>query len=153
MLDQINQMAPGRPKSVFATMRGGVWAKDCDDYASGMIHFDDGLSALVEVSGLTKVKIPRYRITGTKGMAVLNAEKKRFEIFLGGGNKPARTLSVKAPAGWDTVYRSMVSLVRGRAKKPAVDPESVVTTMQLIDAYRESSRTGRSVSLRGPRAK
>ncbi|HOI54590.1 MAG TPA: Gfo/Idh/MocA family oxidoreductase, partial [Phycisphaerae bacterium] len=37
MLDQLNQLAIGKPTDVFATTFGGVWAKDCDDLATGMI--------------------------------------------------------------------------------------------------------------------
>ena len=152
-LDQVNQLAPGKPDQVFAAIRGGVWAKDCDDYAMGLVHFDDGMMAQVEVSGLTTVRLPTWRIIGTRGMAVSNAEKKRFEIYLGRGYKPTRTLSLSKPSRWDTVYRSMVAAIRDRRKKPVVDPESVVTTMQLIDAYRQSARTGRSAAVRGPRVK
>jgi len=153
MLDQIHEMVPGRPAEVFAAVRGGVWAKDCDDYASGIIRFDDGLVAHVEASGLTKVSLPRYRIIGTRGMAVSNAATKCFELYLGKADAPRRTISFASPDRWDTVYRRLVAAVKDRRKKPAVDPESVVTTMQLIDAYRESSKTGRSVTLRGPRVK
>jgi predicted dehydrogenase len=153
LLDQVNQMAPGRPDQVYATVRGGIWAQDCDDYASGIVHFDDGMVAHVEASAITAVKLPRWRIIGTRGMAVSNAETKRMELYLGKADKPTRTISYDRPNDWGAVYRSMVAAIRDRRKKPAVDPQSVVTTMQLIDAYRESSRTGRSVAIRGPRAK
>jgi len=153
MLDQIHEMVPGKPKEVFATVRGGIWAKDCDDYASGTVRFDDGTIAHVEASGLTKITLPRYRIIGTRGMAVSNGRDKRFELYIGKADKPRRTISFAAPNRWDAPYRALVAAVKDRRKKPAVDPESVITTMQLIDAYRESSRTGHSVTLRGPRVK
>lgn len=153
MLDQIHEMVPGRPTEVFATVRGGVWAKDCDDFASGMVRFDDGLVAFVEASAITSRKLPRYRIIGTRGMAESNAEAKRFDLFIGRDAKPTKTLSFDFPRRWDTVYRSLVAAISGRREAPAVEPASVVTTMQLIDAYVESSRTGRSVTIRGPRTK
>ena len=153
MLDQINQISEARPDQVMATVRGGVWAADCDDFASGMVRFDDGMVAFVEVSAITKVKLPRYRLLGTKGMAVHNAEKKTMDIYLGDTETPTRSLSLDKPNTWNEVYRGLVAAVKDRRKKPAVTPESVVTTMQLIDAYRDSSRTGRSVAIRGPREK
>lgn len=153
MLDQIHHITDARPDSVFASVRGGVWSKDCDDYASGMVRFDNGLVAFVEASAITKIKLPRYRILGTKGMAVLNAEKKRMELYIGKADKPKKTISVDFPRQWEMPYKSLVSAIRGRRAAPAVTPESVITTTQLIDAYRESSRTGRSVAIRGPRAK
>ncbi|GAG34873.1 unnamed protein product, partial [marine sediment metagenome] len=153
MLDQLNQLAPGRPTQVFSTMAGGIWAKDCDDFASGMIRFDDGMTAVIEVSGLSKVKLPRYRITGTRGIAVSNPEKKRMEIYVGDTSKPTKTVSFASPNTGVEVYRSFVAAIKNRRKAPAVTPESVVATMQLIDAYVESARTGRSVAIRGPRLK
>ncbi|MBN2582282.1 MAG: Gfo/Idh/MocA family oxidoreductase [Planctomycetes bacterium] len=153
MLDQLNQLAIGKPTQVFGSMFGGVWAKDCDDLASGMIKFDDGMTAIIEVSGLTKAKLPRYRITGTKGMAVLNAEKKCFDIYLGNTDTPNKTLSIDKPNMGSNVYRGFVAAIKDRRKKPAVTPESVVTTMQLIDAYVASDRTGKSVAITGPRVK
>ncbi|NIA21687.1 MAG: Gfo/Idh/MocA family oxidoreductase, partial [Anaerolineaceae bacterium] len=153
MLDQLNQLAPGKPTQVFSTMAGGVWARDCDDLASGMVKFDDGMTALIEVSSLSKVKLPRYRITGTKGMAVSNPEKKRMDIYLGDTKRPTSSVSFDSPNMGIKVYRSFVAAIRDRKKKLGVDPESVVTTMQLIDAYVRSARTGRSVAISGPRTK
>jgi len=153
MLDQLNQLAPGKPTEVFSAMAGGVWAKDCDDFASGMVRFDDGMSAIIETSGLSKVKLPRYRITGTRGIAVSNDEKKRMEIYIGDAKRPTKTVSFASPDMGIKVYRSFVAAIRDRRKALAVTPESVVTTMQLIDAYVDSARTGKSVAVGGPRVK
>lgn len=153
MLDQINQITTAKPDQVTAVVRGGVWAADCDDYASGMVHFDDGMVAFVEASAITKVQLPRYRILGTKGMAVHNAEKKTMDIYLGNTDKPTKSICIDKPNTWNEVYRGLIAAVKDRRKKPAVTPESVITTLQLIDAYRDSSRTGRSVAIRGPREK
>ncbi|NLX58419.1 MAG: Gfo/Idh/MocA family oxidoreductase [Phycisphaerae bacterium] len=153
MLDQLNQLAIGKPTDVFATTFGGVWAKDCDDLATGMIKFDDGMTALIETSGLTKAKLPRYRITGTKGMAVFNAEKKCFDLYLGNTDTPTKTVPADKPNMGINVYKGFVAAIRGDRSKLAVTPESVVTTMQLIDAYVKSNRTGKSVAITGPRVK
>lgn len=153
MLDQINQITDAKPDQVTAVVRGGVWSQDCDDFCSGMVHFDNGLVAFVEASAITKVKLPRYRILGTKGIAVHNAEKKTMDIYLGDAAEPTKSIDISQPNEWHQVYRGLVKAVKDRRQKPSVTPESVVTTMQLIDAYRTSSRTGRSVAIRGPREK
>jgi predicted dehydrogenase len=153
LLDQLNQLAPARPVQVFGALRGAVWTKECDDYAAGFVIFEDGLVALMETGGIINVKLPRWRIIGTRGMAVSNAQTKAMDLYLGKTDKPTRSLSFDRPSKWGEVYRTFAAAIRDRKKRPAVDPESVVTTMQLVDAYRESSRTGRSVAIAGPRAK
>lgn len=149
MLDQMNQITDARPKYVYAFNRGGVWAKDCDDFSTGIVRFDNDMIARVEASGLSKVKLPRWRITGTKGMAVGNAENKSFDLYIGDTNTPTKQLSYDKPRQWDKVYSSLVSAITRKNCEPAVSPESVVTTMRLIEAYQESSKTGKSVQLRG----
>ncbi|HOI55331.1 MAG TPA: hypothetical protein PLP01_08800, partial [Phycisphaerae bacterium] len=98
-------------------------------------------------------KLPRYRITGTKGMAVFNAEKKCFDLYLGNTDTPTKTVPADKPNMGINVYKGFVAAIRGDRSKLAVTPESVVTTMQLIDAYVKSNRTGKSVAITGPRVK
>ncbi len=149
MLDQIVHLGAGKPTEVFAKVCGGVHAGDCDDLAWGMIKFDSGAMAVVEVNGLASVKLPRYRITGTKGMAIINTEGKCIDLYIGKTETPTRSISFDKPRKWNSIYRSFMDVIRGKKKELAVTPESVMNTMAMIDAYRESSKVGRSVRLRG----
>ena len=153
MLDQIVHLSPERrPREVFASVCGGVHAGDCDDMACGMILFDDGLMAVMEVNGLAKVKLPRYRLFGTRGMAVINAEAKTMDIYLGDTETPSRSISFDKPRKCNTIYRSFVDVIQGKKKELAVTADSVVATMELVDAYRASSKSGRSVRLSGKKS-
>jgi len=153
LLDQLNQITAARPHHVFGLLRGTVFARDCDDYASGFVVFEDGLIAQMETGALMNVKLPRWRIIGTKGMAVSNGETKAMDLYIGKTDKPTRSMSFSWPNKWGEVYRTFAAAIKDPKKRPVVEAESVVTTMQLIDAYRESSRTGRSVLITGARAK
>lgn len=149
MLDQLVHLAPGKPKQVFANVRGGVHDGDCDDLASGMIRFDDGVMATMEVNSLLKYKLPRYRILGSKGVAVINTETKCIDVYVGDTATPTRSVSYDKPRKWNTIYRSFIDVIEGKKKELAVTPESVLLTMELVDAYRASSRAGRSVGVDG----
>ena len=50
LITRFNGIPPvglGTPVSVYANMQGGVWAKDCDDFAKGIVDFDSGINAIV----------------------------------------------------------------------------------------------------------
>lgn len=154
LLDQVNQMIPGKPENLFGTMYGGVLeGSTVDEYASCMLRFDSGVTALMETSSISVSRLPRYRLLGTKGMAVVNDADKTFDVFIGSNDKPKKRLSLARPNPWQQLYKELAAAVQDRRRKLPVDPESVVTTMQLIDAVRKSARSGKSVKLTGPRAK
>jgi predicted dehydrogenase len=154
LLDQLNQLTPAKPTEVFATLRNVTFAKEVDDYVTSLIRFDNGMTAVMETGALMKVKIPRWRLIGSKGMAVGNWQTKTFELYIGDTDKPTKVIPLgETSARWVNVYKGFVAAIKDSRKAPAVTPESVVTTMDLIEACRTSSRTGKSVTLRGPRAK
>ncbi len=152
VLDQIGNISIGEPESVFAQARGGVREGDCDDWFLGIIRFNGVATVLVEVGNIIRIHIPHWRILGTKGIAYGDEETRTFELYIGDSSVPAEKiqyneLNKNFIGDWGRIYSSFVDVIQNRSKSLAVPPETVVTTMKLLDAFRESISTGRSVTL------
>lgn len=152
-IDQLWQlMLPARPVRVFAQLRGNVWSTDCDDFARVLIDFDNGAVGLCEINTTTARPLPRWHIDGTAGSAdapyslAFDTHEWARLSFTSAADE-SRVIE-KAPAGlsetdiWDAFARAC-----GGQGKPAVEVDSVLTTMRLLDAARLSSREGRTVEV------
>ena len=155
-VDQIwRLMLPARPVRVFAQLRGNVWTKDCDDLARLCIDFDNGAVGMVEINTTTKFPLPRWHVDGTAGSMEspfsLEFDLKtwgKLTLMPSGGGKSE--MIPMAPAGLSEVaiWERFAGAVRGEGE-PAVLAESVLPTMALLDAARESSRSEGAVCLPG----
>jgi predicted dehydrogenase len=153
-IDQLWRLLyPAKPLRVFAQFRGNVWTRDCDDFARVLIDFDNGAAGLVEINTTTTRPLPRWHIDGMTGSAEspfnlafdVNAWA-ALQFAPAHGGEP-QLLPHPAPGltevqMWEWFGRA----VRGRAS-PAVTAESVLPTMALLDAARESARRGRAVDV------
>jgi scyllo-inositol 2-dehydrogenase (NADP+) len=157
-VDQIWQlMVPAKPIRVFAQLRRNVWSGDCDDFARVCIDFDNdtrgGAVGLVEINTTTTLPLPRWHIDGTAGSGhspySLEFDVSRWaEIeFKPASGADARCLPA-ADAGLTEIqiWNRFAEAIAGR-DEPAVTLESVLPTMALLDAARESSRRGRAVAV------
>ncbi len=152
-IDQLAQlMLPDAPVRVFAQLRGNVWSSDCDDFARVIIDFASGAVALCEINTTTTRPLPRWHIDGTLG----SADAPHSATF---DTHQWAQLTLADPAG---VPRSVKRANPGLSEsdiwacfaracsdgiEPAVTVDSVLTTMRLLDAARESSRTGKAIDL------
>jgi predicted dehydrogenase len=146
-------MWPAKPARVFAQLRGNVWSTDCDDFARVCIDFDNGVAGLVEINTTTTRPLPRWHVDGTAGSASAPYSLK-FSLakwaevdFTPAAGGEARRLDV-AGEGLDEVaiWKEFAAAVRGQGA-PAVDPRSVLGTMALLDAARQSAREGRTIDV------
>ena len=150
---------PAKPVRVFAQLRGNVWTRDCDDFARVLIDFDSGAAAMVEINTTTAAPLPRWHVDGTAGSA-FSPHSAAFDTHAwaqfqfapapreaGGGETPAPSLP-KAGAGLTEtqIWERFAAAVRGEGE-PAVTAASVLPTMALLDAARESSRAGAAVPI------
>jgi predicted dehydrogenase len=153
-VDQIWQlMLPAKPVRVFAQLRGNVWSSDCDDFARVCIDFDNGAAAMVEINTTTTRPLPRWHIDGTLGSAespfslAFDTHEWAKLTFTPADGASARQIAM-AQAGpsetqiWDAFARGC----RGEGEL-AVSVESVLATMKLLDAARQSSSKGVAVSI------
>jgi scyllo-inositol 2-dehydrogenase (NADP+) len=150
-VDQMLQLMPGsKPTRVYAQLRGNVWSRDCDDFARVCIDFDNGAVAMVEINTTTTRPGPRWHIDGTQGSAT-SPFSLEFDVnqwakveFAPVDGRPH--LLPKAPRGLDEtqIWERFALAVRGQSP-PAVTAESVLPTMAILDAARESSASGKAV--------
>ncbi|MGB7158931.1 MAG: Gfo/Idh/MocA family oxidoreductase [Tepidisphaeraceae bacterium] len=165
LIDQLWQlMLPAKPVRVFAQLRGNVWTKDCDDFARVSINFDDGTAggsgrggavAVVEINTTTTRPLPRWHIDGTAGSAESPFSLK-FDLDtwsqLDFTPADAPTTSQPLPRARGALSESQIwerfaAAVKGDGE-PAVSAQSVLTTMALLDAARESSRRNEVINVR-----
>ncbi|MDQ3440377.1 MAG: Gfo/Idh/MocA family oxidoreductase [Planctomycetota bacterium] len=159
-VDQLWQlMLPAKPVRVFAQLRGNVWTRDCDDFARVCIDFDDesgrgGAVGLVEINTTTTRPLPRWHIDGTAGSAE-SPHSLKFDLDtwakldFAPADAPTSTTPLPRATGSLTepqIWERFATACRGEGE-PAVTAQSVLTTMALLDAARESSRSGMAINL------
>ncbi|CAN5405187.1 Gfo/Idh/MocA family oxidoreductase [soil metagenome] len=150
-------MLPAKPQAVFAQLRGNVWSSDadCDDFARVCINFDNGATGLVEINTTTTRPLPRWQIDGERGSAqspfslefhTREWAKLKFTPAPDGGERDVPL----APRGLSEsqIWEQFAAACEEDCE-PAVTIESVLPTMRLLDAARESSRTRRAIELLG----
>ena len=146
-------LLPARPVRVFAQLRSNVWSADCDDFARVVIDFDNGVAGLVEVNTTTARPLPRWHLDGTAGSASAPANA-AFDTrawaqlqFTPANGRDTRDLPVAEPGLTETmIWDRFATAMRG-GREPAVLVDSVLPTMQLLDAARASAKTGQAVVL------
>jgi len=155
---------PARPVRVYAQLRGNVWTRDCDDFARLLIDFDNGVAGLCEINTTTTTPLDRWRLDGTLGSATAPHSaafdthawaKLRYTPApqeadpLDASQSAAIELPVAEPGLTETaLWEHFADAACGRGD-PAVSVESVLCTMALLDAARQSSLTGNAVDVAG----
>jgi scyllo-inositol 2-dehydrogenase (NADP+) len=151
---------PARPLRVFAQLRGNVWTQDCDDFARVVIDFDNGAVGMCEINTTTTWPLPRWQLDGTHGSASAPFSREfDTEVWAGLRFLPAAGNATAEP-GWVRslppakpglneiqIWDQFAAAVRGEGA-PAVTVESVLPTMALLDAARQSSRHQESSDVR-----
>jgi predicted dehydrogenase len=153
-VDQLWQlMLPAQPQRVFAQLRSNVWSRDCDDFARVLIDFDNGATGLCEINTTTTRPLPRWQIDGQLGSASspfsLAFDTNEWTKLAFTRAIDGETIAIsKAPRGlsetqiWDAFADSILT-----DTEPPVSIQSVITTMKLLDAARESSESGKVVEV------
>jgi len=153
-VDQIwRLLLPAKPLRVFAQLRGNVWTRDCDDFARISIDFDNGSVAMVEINTTTSLPQARWHVDGEKGSAQspydLSFDMREWAKFNFAPSDGSAAHTLPPAAGGlsePDIWRLLIRACRGEATSP-IPVESVLPTMALLDAARQSSSTGRAVSL------
>jgi len=148
---------------LFSQLRGNVWTRDCDDLARVCMDFSDGAVGMVEINTTTTRPLPRWHVDGTRGSAespyslafdLDEWAKVEFRPAEAGGPAPEGA-GLAAPGmlpratgtmNETQIWERFAAAVRGEGE-PAVTVESVLPTMRLLDAARESSRKGCAVEV------
>jgi predicted dehydrogenase len=155
LVDQLwRLMLPARPLRLFAQLRGNVWTSDSDDFARVCIDFDNGAAGLVEINTTSTLPLPRWHIDGSRG-SIQSPHSLEFDVnkwaeldFSPADPKaPPRRLP-RAPAGLNEsqIWDRFAAAIDGDGQ-PAVTAESVLPTMAILDAARQSSRLGTTIDM------
>ncbi|MEA2708562.1 MAG: scyllo-inositol 2-dehydrogenase [Phycisphaerales bacterium] len=153
-IDQLwRMMLPAKAVRVFAQLRGNVWTKDCDDLARVLIDFDSGAVGMVEINTTTTRPLPRWHIDGTRGSGE-SPYSLAFDLniwsqvtFAPADGAAAELLPRATESLSETqIWEQFAAAVRGE-EEPAVLARSVLPTMTLLDAARESSRRGCAIDV------
>ena len=154
-VDQLWQLLlPAKPVRVFAQLRHNVWSRDCDDFARVLLDFDNGAAGLVEINTTTTRPGPRWHLDGTQGSAS-SPHSLAFDTHTWAQLEftPATTPATSHPLPNASpglteadLWRRFATACAGDGE-PAVTAESVLVTMALLDAARQSARTGRAIEV------
>ena len=157
-IDQIwRLMSPAKPVRVFAQLRGNVWTRDCDDFARVCIDFDDGAVGMVEINTTTTRPLPRWHVDGTAGSAE-SPHSLAFDLdtwadlqFTASDGSGSAKFPKPIESVWDeqAIWERFGHAIRDGGEAPAVPVATVLPTMALLDAARNSSRDGKAVDLPG----
>jgi predicted dehydrogenase len=153
-VDQLWRLVwPAKPARVFAQLRGNVWSTDCDDFARVCVDFDDGVAGLVEINTTTTRPLPRWHLDGTAGSAdsphspeFSLAKWAEVDFTPADGGPVDRLAAARDEMSEIAIWEQFAAAVRGEGP-PAVGARSVLCTMALLDAARESAREGKTVDV------
>ena len=143
--DQLLQLLPSRIESVFGDLRGRRWTPDADDQFLAILRTADGIVAQVEYSQNTHVPIKvEWAISGRDGG--FRYEEKQSLLYTHGADGREKMRPVRnAREDWDALYENLRAVIVRKAK-PAIPPRQTLRLMRVLDAVRQSARTGRVVA-------
>ena len=173
LIDQLLWLVDSPVTEVYCQMFALMPGVEVDDNMKLLLRFENGLSALVEVSTNCFILQPRWHMSCEMGTAVIddwavngkmvrltNEDEMAWEesiVYTEAG--PTRTMAPRPPETTETMplpaiqtdlrnyYRNVVAAIREGAGL-IVKPEESLRVMKVVDACFESQRIGGSVSCR-----
>ena len=151
LFDQILLLVDSPISTVLGKLYSKIWSKEVEDHFWSELVFENGVSALVEASNNHRIAQPRWCIVGTEGtLWVRGGNPAGWSPALirrssGGSIEEARheLPHVELSSGF---YRDFVKALQAGEPLP-VQPAQVLRVMKVIEAVRESSAAGSSVSI------
>lgn len=144
LIDQTLLLAGAPVQSVFADVRGGIWSKDADDHFMLVIRFANGVFADCVGSAAARYEGYRWHVVGTNGALMLEDWGKTIRVKHRKAGKNTETTFEAHKTEWEQFYVALAKTLAGKAD-PAVKPEDSLRLLRVIEAARESARTGQSV--------
>jgi len=151
LFDQLLLLTDSRATTVFAKTYAKIWSKEVEDHFWAEVLFENSLSARVEASNNFRIAQSRWCLVGTEGtLAVEGGDpsdwntaviRRRSDEF-----PEEIRFDISQPELSPGFYQAFVQALQTSAPLP-VGPEHVLRVMRLIEAVRESDKTGQSVSL------
>ena len=169
LIDQILYMVPGKITSVYADLRNVINEK-VDDYFNILIKFDSGVTAEIELGTYYLTPKRAWFIGGNKGSAIIdgfggegkivrtsklleNVPNKITMTAAGptrsfGPPEPGRLIEEPLPevnVSHKNYWEHFIKAFNGE-EEVVVKPEQVRRVLCLMDAVRESAKTGKAIA-------
>lgn len=173
LLDQMMDMIHSPVVSVDAHLQS-VFSEEVDDNIKLFFRFENGVSALLEMSTNCFVNLPRWHVSCTNGTAVVedwSCKGKTVQLREDAGQMawdddivyteagPTRTMAPRpayttkeeplpeVETDWSDYYRNIVDVIDNKAEL-IVKPEQCLRVMKVIDLIFESEKQGHGMSCR-----
>ncbi|MBR4235647.1 MAG: Gfo/Idh/MocA family oxidoreductase [Clostridia bacterium] len=166
LIDQIMQLDPTKVVKVDSHLLS-VYTPEVDDNIKLMLLFEDGMSAVLEMSTMCLIPSPRWHVEGTKGTLCIDDWSCKGEmyqlkqdaamewdediVYTEAG--PTRTMAPrpkytmnkialpKVKADWSEYYNNIADVMEGKAEL-IVKPEQTMRVMKVIDLLFKASEEG-----------
>ncbi|MBM3285671.1 MAG: Gfo/Idh/MocA family oxidoreductase [Candidatus Aminicenantes bacterium] len=140
LIDQVLQLVPARPISVFATIASPAWDVKVETFARVLIQFENGVLSEVETSNVSWLPRPRWYVLGEKGSLIFLEGK--FLIRTALEHREILPLQSR----YDDFYANFSECLN-EGEDLLIKPEQVRDVIALIEAAFLSARTGQAVRL------
>ena len=166
MIDQALQLVEAPLARVHATFSDAGLASDVEDHAHCQLSFANGVEIHIVTSSVARIPMPRWYVLGTEGSFCKHGVDPQERAMIAGNidaatepnrdnwprlardvaGRSAETVFDGVPGRWRSYYENVAAAIRGQASL-AVTADSVRRVMAVIDAARESARSGQTVLL------
>ena len=169
LIDQLLNLVDSPVVSVNAHLFS-VFTPEVDDNIKIMLRFENGISALCEMSTNCFVNLPRWHVSGTDGTAVIedwscngkivklntSAEMEWAQDIVYTEAGPTRTMAPRpvqttqvlplpeVKTDWSDYYKNIADVIENGAEL-IVKPEQALRVMKVIDTVFESEKTGHGI--------
>lgn len=140
LVDQVLQLMPAAPRSVFAHIDSRGWDVEVETYARLWLKFADGAIAEIEASNISWLPRPRWHVLGETGSLVYSQGRFRLRTNL-------EDREFAPPASQDMAFYAGVAEALKDGKEPPVKPEEVRRTIAVLEAAFVSATSGQPVPL------
>jgi len=146
MIDQALLLMGSKPESVLCDMKNVLWTKEVDDYFRCILMFKDGITFQLQFSCVSRYPLPRWYITGDKGTLVCDGWNGPLKIKSRFHGAECEFIPNMEPSNWGFFYENIYDAL-AKKSEPAVKLEEVRMAMAVMEAARESDKTGKVVEL------
>ena len=140
LVDQILQLIPSEPKSIFAIMDNRGWDVEVDTYDRIMIQFQDGTLSEIETSNISWIPRPRWYVLGEKGNLIFSDGKFRLRTA-----KEDR--EIYPQKGNENEFYTNVSEVFNHEKELIVKPQESRKVVLLVEASIRAAQEGKVIEI------
>jgi predicted dehydrogenase len=146
LVDQALQLVKADVEWVFAEMHYRHWDVDVETHSQIWIRFENGVLFNIELSNLSRIGRPRWRVLGTKG-AILKESfdpNERAKVHTTIDNTTVEILFESVRGDWVDYYRNIADVLL-RGAELIVKPEETREVVRVIEAAHKSAVTQKPV--------